>query len=93
MRQWVGNARGDQSVRGMWERGVGRCNFHDGCHEEDLTTLLQSAIELSRPKWREVQQALNDIGFDAGPADGVPGDKARAAITLFQKSRGFSPGW
>ena len=31
-----------------------------------------------------IQKALNDAGYDAGPADGVMGKKTRAAITRFQ---------
>jgi hypothetical protein len=27
MKQWVGNAHGDQPVRGMWEKRVGRFDF------------------------------------------------------------------
>lgn len=48
-------------------------------------------IELSQSQLRSVQQALNDIGFDAGPMDGVPRDKTREAISLFQESRGYRP--
>ena len=33
---------------------------------------------------REIQKALNDAGYDAGPVDGVMGKKTRAAITRFQ---------
>lgn len=48
-------------------------------------------IELSRSQWQEVQKALNDIGFDAGAADGIPGPKTDSAIALFQESRGLPP--
>jgi len=47
---------------------------------------------LSRAQWQEVQSALNDIGFDAGPVDGVPGSRTHAAIIRFQRSRGFATG-
>ncbi|MDJ0807167.1 MAG: SUMF1/EgtB/PvdO family nonheme iron enzyme [Gammaproteobacteria bacterium] len=46
-------------------------------------------LRLSQSQWREVQQALNDIGFDAGPNDGIPGGKTISAIALFQEDRGF----
>jgi tol-pal system protein YbgF len=49
----------------------------------------EPSIELSAAQWREVQKSLNDIGFDAGPIDGMPGSKTRQAISLFQNSRGF----
>ncbi|MEN8179808.1 MAG: SUMF1/EgtB/PvdO family nonheme iron enzyme [Pseudomonadota bacterium] len=44
---------------------------------------------LSQSEWKEVQRALNDIGFDAGANDGKPGAKTRYAITQYQESRGF----
>lgn len=47
-------------------------------------------LQLSQAQWREVQQALSDIGFDAGANDGMPGAKTISAIALFQEERGFS---
>ena len=38
---------------------------------------------------RKVQKALAGLGFDAGPADGVLGDKTREAIRAFQTYRGL----
>ncbi len=38
---------------------------------------------------RRVQKALSGLGFDAGPADGVLGDKTRQAIRAFQAYRGL----
>lgn len=40
---------------------------------------------LSRGEVKEKQQLLNGLGFDAGPADGVPGPRTRDAIRAFQK--------
>ncbi len=58
--------------------------------EPSEPTTSPEPIELSsQHQWREVQRALNDIGFDAGPVDGVPGSKTREAISLFQEIRGF----
>ncbi|WDR06490.1 peptidoglycan-binding protein [Devosia rhodophyticola] len=37
---------------------------------------------------QRIQQQLSDIGFDAGPADGVMGAKTRQAIASFQHSIG-----
>lgn len=42
---------------------------------------------LTRDQLREIQQALNELGFDAGTADGVPGSATSAAIRAFQASR------
>jgi len=38
----------------------------------------------------QVQQALNDKGFDAGPVDGKAGPKTKAALKQFQQSQGIS---
>lgn len=48
--------------------------------------------QFSRFEWKDIQKALNDIGFDAGESDGIPGFKTRSAIKLFQESRGFPIG-
>ena len=37
-----------------------------------------------------VQRALARLGYDPGPADGVPGPKTRAAIRAFQAAAGLS---
>lgn len=47
-----------------------------------------SEREILRETWRRIQQRLNDLGFDAGPADGVPGNRTRQAIQSFQASVG-----
>ncbi|HHH38528.1 MAG TPA: peptidoglycan-binding protein [Sedimenticola sp.] len=37
---------------------------------------------------RAVQQALNRLGYDAGPADGLAGSRTRKAIRAFQRTAG-----
>jgi localization factor PodJL len=39
---------------------------------------------------RQVQAALNDLGFDAGPADGMMGNRTRQAIADFQAAAGMT---
>ncbi|WP_026987977.1 peptidoglycan-binding domain-containing protein [Fodinicurvata fenggangensis] len=39
----------------------------------------------------DVQQGLNDRGYDAGPADGVIGPKTRTAIRTYQSDAGMDP--
>ena len=43
---------------------------------------------LSREQVIQLQQALNELGFQAGGADGVLGPGTRAAISRYQKSTG-----
>ncbi len=40
---------------------------------------------------RAVQQALNDLGFDAGPADGQWNSRTQEALVQFQESKGLEP--
>jgi len=39
---------------------------------------------------KQVQQALNDKGLDAGPVDGIAGPKTQAALQKFQKDQNLS---
>lgn len=39
----------------------------------------------------ETQAALNDLGLDAGPVDGQPGQRTREAIVAYQTGQGFAP--
>ena len=41
---------------------------------------------LSFTQAQAMQRLLNDLGFDAGPVDGVPGSQTRAAIRGFQQA-------
>jgi hydrogenase-4 component B len=44
--------------------------------------------EMSAPDRRKVQAALQRLGYDPGPVDGVFGPLTRAAIRRFQQDRG-----
>jgi hypothetical protein len=41
------------------------------------------------PTVKAAQERLNELGYDAGPADGLMGGKTRAAIAAFQRDRGL----
>ena len=38
-----------------------------------------------------VQRRLNDLGYHAGPVDGVAGPRTRAAISAYQDHEGMTP--
>ena len=40
---------------------------------------------------RELQQALNELGYDCGTADGVYGTRTVAAVKAFQQDNGLTP--
>jgi peptidoglycan hydrolase-like protein with peptidoglycan-binding domain len=40
---------------------------------------------------RRLQEGLTAAGFDAGPVDGVMGERTRAALREFQRARGLDP--
>ncbi|HMX41130.1 MAG TPA: peptidoglycan-binding domain-containing protein, partial [Saprospiraceae bacterium] len=41
---------------------------------------------------RQIQDALNKAGYDAGPADNVMGARTKAALTKYQKDKGLPVG-
>lgn len=58
-----------------------------------LTVPALAALEDSpqdRQLIRQVQQKLNDEGFDAGPVDGILGPKTEAALERFQADNGLT---
>src|ERR1700722_17343812 len=50
-----------------------------------------ACAQTSRDDVRAAQQALGGLGFDPGPADGAIGQRTRAAIADFQRTRGLTP--
>jgi membrane-bound lytic murein transglycosylase B len=46
---------------------------------------------LSREQLVDMQRRLNELGFDAGTPDGVPGPRTKMAIWLYQISQGLPP--
>lgn len=50
-----------------------------------------SVATARQPSVEDLQQALNRLGYDAGPPDGVLGDRTRAALQSFQQDRDLPP--
>lgn len=53
--------------------------------------VLAEREALSREQLKILQQRLGELGFDAGPADGVPGPRTQMAIWLYQITHGLAP--
>ena len=52
---------------------------------------VEEQIGLDRSDWRDIQEALNTLGHDAGRADGRPGPRTRRAIETWQVSARLDP--
>ena len=50
-----------------------------------------TAPRLPRPVVAEIQQRLQDLGYDPGPVDGLEGPKTRAALRQWELSQGLPP--
>ncbi|WP_135469345.1 peptidoglycan-binding domain-containing protein [Crenalkalicoccus roseus] len=46
---------------------------------------------MSRGEVRDLQRALNDRGYQAGPVDGIWGPRTRSALMEFQRAQGMEP--
>jgi peptidoglycan hydrolase-like protein with peptidoglycan-binding domain len=51
----------------------------------------QGVVQLTPDQIRQLQQALNDHGFNAGEVDGVMGARTSAALKQFQSKAGLQP--
>ncbi len=52
-------------------------------------TYASGAIQILRGEVRQAQQRLKQLGFDPGPADGLPGTGTSAALRAYQKQQGI----
>lgn len=57
----------------------------------ELAVPPPNTAPLSRDRLRSVQQALVDLGYEPGPADGILGAATRAALRRFQLANGLVP--
>jgi peptidoglycan hydrolase-like protein with peptidoglycan-binding domain len=56
----------------------------------DMRNAPSGSIHLTRAQTRMLQQALNSGGLDAGPADGIMGEKTREALKKYQSQKGLN---
>jgi peptidoglycan hydrolase-like protein with peptidoglycan-binding domain len=55
-----------------------------------VPTIAQDSTEMATPySVSDIQQKLNDLGYDAGPVDGLIGRKTRGAIRAYQNDAGL----
>jgi hypothetical protein len=52
-------------------------------------TASSKAVHMSRGELRQVQQKLNEMGYDAGQVDGIWGPNTQAAVRNFQHAKGL----
>ena len=53
-----------------------------------LTPWPTHLMPLTVSELRDMEQALNDRGFDAGAVDGIAGRRTKLALAAFQKTQG-----
>ena len=56
---------------------------------EPVTAWPTDLAPLSKGQLMTLQASLNQLGYDAGPVDGIMGSRTRGALQQFQKARGF----
>jgi hypothetical protein len=69
--------------------GVGGYAGHYETQPGGLASGTTSGTRYGSDTVRSVQQALNDMGYNAGPTDGQMGPNTRDALLRFQQSRGL----
>ena len=72
------NAGKDQSDPSMDKQGMDKQGMQSG------------SINLTRAQTRMLQQALKSEGLDAGPVDGIVGQKTRDALKKYQSQKGLN---
>ena len=56
---------------------------------DPVTPWPTNIAPLSKGQLKTMQASLNQLGYDAGPVDGIMGTRTRGALQQFQKARGF----
>ena len=61
----------------------------DGGSGDPQTPWPTDLQPLTKGQLMTLQASLNQLGYDAGPVDGIIGSRTRGALQQFQKARGF----
>jgi hypothetical protein len=76
------DAQGGHNVRTAgWGYPVGSYHYHNGGPSKSKP---KDTVDI-----RKVQERLNELGYDCGPADGVKGPQTEEAIKQFQRDKGL----
>ncbi|WP_265706358.1 peptidoglycan-binding domain-containing protein, partial [Verminephrobacter aporrectodeae] len=67
----------------------GRARFVQSKSASSQDWAVVSEAPTPDPMVKAIQERLNELGYDAGAADGLFGGKTRAAILAFQRGNGF----
>lgn len=69
------------------QAGVAVADLGPQAVEQRAAQDIETQLGLSEEDNRKVQAALNGLGYDAGPVDGVMGRRTRLAIANYQQAR------
>lgn len=58
---------------------------------QEQTAGQGAVVRLSTAEVRQIQQALNQAGYDAGNIDGIWGSRTSQALSTFQQAQGLEP--
>ncbi|MDM8297016.1 peptidoglycan-binding protein [Enterocloster aldenensis] len=68
----------------------GVCPYAAASSGSTQTTTSAPASEADTELTKQVQQALNDKGYDCGTPDGITGEKTRTALIKFQEDNNLT---
>lgn len=75
-----------QAVQIASQAGVAVADLGPQAVEQTTADEIETRLGLSAEDKRKVQAALNGLGYDAGPVDGVMGRRTRLAIANYQQA-------
>lgn len=84
------SARRDVDPHRSQLQAEGRSRFARSTTTGSLSAPATPTQPIADETVRTVQQKLNELGYNAGPADGLMGPRTRAAIVEFQQDRGLA---